>query len=89
VDTGKIPKQGVLCMKANYNKPIFDHTHNPMDHHIVEQQIDITTRETRLFCLKCAGYCSIVPDHILPNWLRKAKNQGVQFRFANSDIPEM
>ena len=76
-------------MKADYNKPIFDHTHNPKDIWMVQQVIEMETNQTQYFCLKCAVYCTIVPDHILPNWLRKAKHEGVQFRFANSDIPEM
>ena len=69
-------------MKAIDAKFEFNHTHEPGDDHLVHSN-------SRIFCLKCAGYCSIVPDHILPNWLRKAKHDDVQFRFANSDIPEM
>ncbi len=68
-------------MKAIFDKSIFDHTHNPDETHIAFLRGGV-------FCKKCANYCQIVPDYVLPNWLRIAKRDSIEFRFEKSDIPQ-
>ncbi len=71
-------------MKANFNKPIFDHTHNRNDKWIV-------ISGEQYFCLKCAGICQLVPIHILPPWIREGKRKAPQiditFRKTGDDLP--
>lgn len=70
-------------LKASYNKPIFDHTHEINDHHI-------TRSDGQLFCLKCAAYCMIIPINIVPEWIRLGKRKSPFSKaLSYGNIPEM